>query len=86
MKKLRGNPLSIAYSSRKEKRKLESSYVLKRLDDFFHVNKLAIVRLVREIHIDSPDFVRRHFEFDEPFAVGLKKSISVVKTLLYLLH
>lgn len=36
------------------------AYFLERLDDFLHVNELAIVRLKWEIDIDASDVVRRH--------------------------
>lgn len=37
------------------------THVLEGLNDFFHVNKLTVIGLVREIHINTPNFVRRHF-------------------------
>jgi hypothetical protein len=37
------------------------AYFLERLNDFFHVNELAIVGLEWEVDIDAPDVVRRHF-------------------------
>lgn len=36
------------------------AYFLERLDDFLHVNELAIVGFEWEIHIDASDVVRRH--------------------------
>lgn len=58
-------PLNSSMSIKEKKKKSGSwrfSYILKRFDDFFHVNKLAIIRLVRKIHIDTPDVVYRHCE------------------------
>lgn len=37
-----------------------NSYILERLNDFVHVNELAIVGLEWKIHIDASDRVRRH--------------------------
>jgi hypothetical protein len=40
---------------------LVNCYLLKRLHDFVHVNKLRIIGFIREINVDSPYLVRRHF-------------------------
>lgn len=37
-----------------------NAYFLERLNDLFHIYKLAIVSLEWEIHIDASDIVRRH--------------------------
>lgn len=50
------------------------AYFLKSLDDFLHVNELAIVSLVREIHIDSPDIVNRHLSLSLLIFGGLSAS------------
>lgn len=45
------------------------THILKRLNDFFHVHELAIVRLERKLYIDTSDFVSRHFVFPLTFSV-----------------